>query len=92
MQTSQVTIDVPRPKPGQKVYVYTVGDVLGGLGTIKMAAGNSINITEAPEVQYDWRMLVKDQLELVRLHGGSKVRARQQRSTSGRIRSVLSRR
>lgn len=69
----KIEIEVPAPKPGQKVYVYTTPPYVGGLGTVSMVIGDSVFIKEAPEISFNWPTLVKNQVSYVELHGGSKV-------------------
>lgn len=76
----QIMINVPFPRLGQKIYVPTIGSVVGGLGTISMAVGHKIFIKESPDLEFDWLELVRNQLNYVEIYGGHKVAPRYKRA------------
>jgi hypothetical protein len=66
-----ITIEVGGPKMGQLIYVPTTDNSLGGLAIINLRVGEQIGVREIPNVLFTWQDLVTNQVEYVKLYGGS---------------------
>lgn len=70
----QVSIELPRPTLGRKVYVPSGDNYVGGLATIVAIVGSAVVMDGLPNVSFEWEHLVKNQARYVQLYGGSKAR------------------